>query len=79
MTEDKDEPVRNVRVRVRCEMRTVRERTIAVFAGKYTETYDEKWIWLPRSQVTWKYANHGIRRSCLVEMPDWLAKDRGIR
>lgn len=68
----------SARVRVRCEMRTVREKTIAVFHGKYTETYDEKWVWLPRSMVTWTYSNKDIRKSCLVDMPEWLARDRGM-
>lgn len=76
---DEVEVKKKVRVKVRCEMRTVRETAIAVFVGKYTEHYDEKWIWLPRSMVTWTYANQKIRRSCLVDMPEWLAKDRGIR
>ena len=67
------------KVQVRCEMRTVQKKTIAVWAWKYTEQYDEQWVWLPRSQVTWRYADENVRRNCVVEMPLWLAEDRGIR
>lgn len=65
-------------IRVFAEMRTVREKTIAIWIGRYNTMREEEWVWLPRSEVRWRYLNPDLRKRCVVTMPEWLADDRGL-
>lgn len=39
----------------------------------------EKWVWLPRSQISWEPIPGAIRGGTVeVTMPEWLAMDKGL-
>ena len=66
-------------VEIRCQIRTVREKTIAVWDGRFCDG-KEHWLWLPRSQVRWWRSKGASENSMHVTvcMPAWLAEDRGM-
>lgn len=53
---------------------------IAVWDGDFISgTLKEKWIWLPRSLVSWEPVRGSIRGGEIeLTLPEWLAKDKGL-
>lgn len=65
-------------VDVECEIRSEREKAIAVSIGEI-ETVDgrdrEKWVWLPRSQIE---VEIGEGKKVIVTLPEWLAREKEL-
>jgi len=67
-------------IEIGCQIRTIREKTIAVWDGRFCDG-KEHWLWLPRSQIRWWRPNHADAENSMhviVCMPMWLAEDRGM-
>lgn len=76
-------------ITITAEIRQGTERGLAIFQGHRHEVMDERtgelverdhFVWLPKRQVTItrEWRGKGNERLAEIEMPEWLAKERGL-
>jgi hypothetical protein len=67
-------------VKVHARIRTVREKSIALFDGRFFDDGSELWVWVPRSKVRWQYYEKSRRdQLAVITLPADMAFDRGLR
>lgn len=76
-------------ITITAEIRHTTERGIAIFQGDRHEMMDERtgelverdhFVWLPKAQVTIcrEMRGKGGERIAEIELPEWLARERGL-